>query len=132
LPTLPTGASYWAGSVNAYHTRSLASGSTEIGCQELADTTWQAAPLKWTIAPSLEPGDAVERFSVNYDPDTPANSTTWAHWNLHSEIESALTGTGLLSVGLASTHETSTQWVYFAKKEYDTALAPVVLYAYQP
>jgi hypothetical protein len=132
LPALPTGASYWAGSVNAYHTVSAAGGSTEIGCQALSDVTWTAAPLKWSLAPTLDPGDAVERFTVVYDPDTPANSTTWAHWNLNSEIEDAFAGTGLLSVGLASTHETWSKWVYFAKKEYDSALSPVVLYAYAP
>ena len=132
LPALPTGAAYWAGSVNAYHTVSVADGSTEIGCQELSDVTWTAAPLKWSVAPALAPGDAVERFDVVYDSATPANSTTWAHWSLNSEIESAFTGTGLLSVGLASTHETWNKWVYFAKKEYDSAQAPVVLYAYEP
>lgn len=132
LPELPSGASYWAGSVNAYHTVSVASGSAEIGCQELADATWLAAPLKWSNAPTLAPGDAVERFTVVYDPGTPANTTTWAHWRLDSEISGALSGTGLLSVALASTHETTNKWVYFAKKEYDSGLAPVVLYAYEP
>lgn len=132
LPSLPTGASYWAGSVNAYHTVSAAGGNTEIGCQEVADASWTAAPLKWSLAPTLAPGDAVERYTVVYDPDTPANSTTWAHWSLNSEIEGAFTGTGLLSVGLASTHETWNKWVYFAKKEYDSSLSPVVLYAYEP
>jgi len=132
LPSLPTGASYWAGSVNAYHTVSAAGGNTEIGCQEVADASWTAAPLKWSLAPTLAPGDAVERYTVVYDPDTPANSTTWAHWSLNSEIEGAFAGTGLLSVGLASTHETWNKWVYFAKKEYDSSLSPVVLYAYEP
>ncbi|MGV3719789.1 MAG: DNRLRE domain-containing protein, partial [Actinomycetota bacterium] len=132
LPALPSGASFWAGSVNAHHTVSWTDGTTEIGCQEVNDVTWDEDALKWSIAPTLVPGDATERFDVVYDSGTPANSTAWAHWNHNTELGAAITGSGLVSFGLASTSETTNRWCYFAKKEYVSALAPVALYAYEP
>jgi len=56
LPELPSGASFWAGSVNAYHTVSWTDGTTEIGCQEVADVTWDEDTLKWSIAPHAHAG----------------------------------------------------------------------------
>jgi len=132
LPELPSGASFWAGSVNAYHTVSWTDGTTEIGCQEVADVTWDEDTLKWSIAPTLTPGDATERFDVAYDSEEPEECTGWAHWNHNAELGTAITGSGLVSFGLASTGESTNRWVYFAKKEYDAAKAPVALYAYEP
>jgi len=60
---------------------------------------------------------ATERFDVVYDTGTPASSTTWAHWNRNTEIGGAFAGSGLISFGLASTNESASRWVYFAKKE---------------
>lgn len=113
---------YFTGSVNAYATTLLTSQSVEVGAQKTTDASWNASTLKWTTAPTIDPGDAPRRFTFSAD--------GWGHWSLGSDILDAQGETDPLSIALASTGESASgQWVYLAKKEYDPDLAPRVLIA---
>lgn len=123
LPALPSGSYVWTARVNAYHTASVGSGTTTVGCHP-ADPSWTAADLKWSNAPAMTPGSPTDTDTA--DPMNPG----WLHWNLETAVTESLLDTGLFATGWASTNEASTSWAYFAKKEYDAALAPRVTYAY--
>jgi len=126
LSSLPSGKYLWAGSVNITHTRSFGNGSVTVGCQPV-DDAWNGSLLKWSTAPTLDPGDPTETITVSYNgTPTPA----WHRWTMGNAIGGAILGDGLLSLGLASTSENSSGWAYFAKKEFDADLSPRVLYAY--
>lgn len=127
LPTLPADTFVWASSVNAYYTRSAAVGSMTLAAQGLANDAWAASTLKWSTAPALTVSNARKTFAVTYD--AMGGGAGWANWKLHPEICDALAGDGVLTVGVHSTNEASQGWAYLAKKEYDAALAPCVVYA---
>lgn len=131
LPALPTGAHYWAGSLNAYYTRAATTGTTEVGAHVLNPlSTWSASLLTWSSAPSLDPTSPFATVDIAWNAASPQSS--WVHWTANNQVEGALSAGGLLSAALASTNENSGGWVYFAKKEWDGTKAPCVLYAYEP
>jgi hypothetical protein len=116
----PSGDTCWAGRVYGYYVRSMATGSATVGLQSVSNS-WSGSTLKWSNAPSLTPGSPLNSVTVTHG--TPG----WYSWN----VNAALTGTTMASpfaAGLASTSETSNAWAYFAKKEWDSAYAPYLLY----
>lgn len=127
LPSVPSGQYLWrAGSVCAYATRGFAAGTTSVYCQRINDN-WASPSVVWSLAPTLPASSS--GVAITYDGTTPINA--WQNWTMFPDIYAALNGNGgTLSVGLASIDESSANWVYFAKKEYDAALAPCVLYSY--
>lgn len=139
LPALAADHYFWCGLVHAYHTRSFATGSTNVGVHLLGDSTWNASTLKWTTAPAINPATPSATCTLAWDSAVPHSSQPdptlyWGKWDLSNAIFNALTGTGWLSVGLASTDESAAGWAYFAKKEYvqpGVRTIPTVLYGYQ-
>lgn len=127
LPALPAGSNLWAASVNAYYTRSVTTGTTRLTCQSVA-TGWTASNLTWSLQPAFSAG-AGRSFSVTYD-GTDA-SAQWCHWSASGDVAAALSAGGLYAAGLGSGDETSANWAYLAKKEYDGTRPPQVLLACQ-
>jgi len=125
LPAPGTGQYAWTGSVNGYFTRMAATGSITVGCQ-VVSPSWTGSTLTWSNAPALTPSAAAKTVALSWDSNSPVSS--WCHWTLAGDLISALTGSGLFAVGLAETSETTNAWAYFAKKEYDSTLAPNALY----
>jgi hypothetical protein len=127
LPQLPAGKLLWAGSANVYYLRNFANDSATVGLQIVSDV-WDAPTLKWSISPYLTPAAAAKRTTVTYDGT--AASARWCSFPMAAEIQSEQRGDGLLSLALTSVNEGANGWAYFAKKEYDAALVPCLLYAY--
>lgn len=134
----PAGERLWAGSVNAYYTRSFADNvSTTVGSHFVADDSWDATTLNWSAAevaaPNLDPANPAYTETVSYDSGQPEGQKgdRWCSWPMFADICSELREPDkLLSVALASTSEGSNGWAYFAKKEYDSSPPPTVLYAH--
>lgn len=127
MPPLASGQHAWrVGRVFAYPTYAFAPAtSTSIYCQRVSDM-WDQSTVTWSLAPAMASAASGAGIAV-----TDGSLNTWIGWPMFADVYSALTNSnGVLSVGLASTSETSNGWIYFAKKEYDPALAPFVLYAY--
>lgn len=141
LPAVPAGQHLWpgVGSVNAYYMRSYAPGNTVIACQSVP-TLWTGSTLTWATAPTFTPSNAAaaQRATVSYNGSAP--NTGWTHWNMGSDIITALSGTRAYAAALGGFSEPSTAnapiggpatgWVYFSKKECPTGQAAAVLYAY--
>jgi len=82
-----------------------------------------------TIDPTL--GQNTKPTSpLTYNPTTP--NPSWVYWDAFMpDIESALIGSHVLSVAIASKTETASGWAYFAKNEYMVgAYAPCITYAW--
>jgi len=118
LPAPQAGENVWTGSVQAWWTRSFGNGSVEVGCQPVA-SAWNAATLQWTTAPGLNPASPSSRQTLAYP-----GTSGWFHW----AVPVCACGS-VFSVGMASTNEGSPGWAYFAKREFDAAKAPALLYA---
>jgi hypothetical protein len=142
----PSGKRLWASSLNAFYTRSfLKDVTTSVACEYIPNNLWQADNLMWQsdnpnwTAPTLHPNLAksfVNVIQANDNP-TPQHWCVWHDMNYH--IVSELYGNHTLSVGLLAKDEDKFDqeeykdnigWAYFAKKEFNTLLAPQVLYAY--
>jgi hypothetical protein len=115
---LPQGSYLWVGSAWAYHTAAL--GSANIGAYLIGDN-WSQSTLKWSTAPALGASQGVV---------TAGGTPGWKSWRVGNALVSEITGDGVLSLGLASTNENQSGWAYFAKKELDANLAPVLVYAH--
>ena len=131
LQDLPEGQRLWsAGGLSAYYTRSFVSGSTEVGVYPVTDDSWSPQTLNWSTAPAYNTNDLRDTAAVSYDSELPVDqSSRWCKWRMIEDIESQLNGDHVLSMALASKYETMNGWAYFAKKEFDSALAPKVVYA---
>ena len=128
MPAVPSGQSPWpVGSVLAYALRAYTPGTTTtVSCQRVSDG-WTGPTATWSLAPAMT--SASNGQAVVDNGTSPIN--TWIRWPLGTDIAAALLSNGgTLSVGLSSTNESSQSWAYFAKKEYDPALTPFVLYSY--
>ncbi len=133
-PAAPAaGQSFWTGSVNAYLTKAVASGSWQVGCQPVADNGWTVPTLTWATAPPLDPLSPLTVVPVTYSTVSP--TPAWLHWPMHDATLTSVMGSQPLSAGLAVTSEAADQqghadsWLYFAKTEYDPVLAPQLIYA---
>jgi len=135
IPIPDPGATLWAATVNAYLTSALNSNGTgwSLGCQSVTDNGWTSAGLTWSGAPALTPANITNICMATYDTANPASY--WLHWEMLSDVTSAMTSGMPLSLGLAMTTESSDQqsqinsWLYLARKELSGGLAPCVLYA---
>ena len=141
----PQGQRLWAATMNAYYTGSFpgfdpgtgdplpfpGTAPVAVGCQAVSNDTWVdhgTDCIKWSTAPNLTPATPKESLVVGTGGVQPGN---WCRYSgMFPMIVQEMYGDQTLSVGLASTNEASSGWAYFAKKEYDLALAPQVLYAY--
>lgn len=135
IPTLAPGQNLWAGSINSYFTGSLTTSTGtgwSVGCQSVS-SGWSVPSVVWSAAPFLNPASATSATKLLYDTGNPA--TYWASWPDLQDIGSAAATGQPLSVGLADTAEAANQqngvssWSYFAKSEFDSTLAPSVVYA---
>lgn len=138
---IPNVQSGWPGigSVNAYYTRSYATGATTVACQTVG-TNWTGSVLTWSTAPSFTPSNATtaQQASVTYD-GTPT-SQTWTHWEMGPDLLAAMqAGSGVYAAALGGYSEPSTStnpiggqatgWAYFAKKDSLAHEPACVLYA---
>lgn len=142
----PTSERLWAGSLNAFHTKSFTPAdttTTNVGCHTLTGShtfdNWNAAGLKWSVAPyftAAQISNPLELVSVGTGTgDVPA--LNWCNWQkMFDKVPDEMYGDHILSVALARTDEPSggannhTAWAYFAKKEFDSSKAPNLFYAY--
>lgn len=122
---IPSGSHIWTGTVAAYHLRSFATGTVNVGAQEI-DSNWSAGTLVWSNAPTFATPWYVNACS--YDSASPAS--VWRNWYMEYEVAWAATDALPLAVGLSSTDENTAGWAYFAKTQYDGGLGPRALYVY--
>jgi hypothetical protein len=147
LAPVPQGETLWPiGSVNTYFLRMYASGTTAfpeimgVACQSVS-ALWSGSTLVWSNAPSFTPSaSGLTQCFVAYD-GTP-DSVGWAHWEMGSDIPSALSGgSGLYAAALGGSSEpvvgtsgppggAAMGWAYFAKSQYPGGQPACVLYAY--
>lgn len=124
----------WAASANAFYTRSFIKDiETEVGCQHIADDSWDTDELTWSSAPSFTPSAAIDTVALNWTSAHEEHPEHWCAWNKQftTIAEEMYSPNHLLSLGLASTNESqSNSWAYFAKKEFSENLGPRILYAY--
>ena len=139
LSAPPAGMTFRIGNVNAYCTGAFTSGTQsvqmQVGCQTIADTTWQGSSLVWSTPTNFNlDASAIESLTtVRYDPTvTPNAAPGWLAWSMPTSLRTALgAAQALYSVAWTSSSEGSSGWAYFAKREFDSALAPCVTYAYE-
>ena len=127
LSPLPSGQGLWAnvGNLYLYYTRSYDATATTV--QALAATSaWSASTLTWDTAPPISPVTGAETNVVQTDPANPVAS--WERWHQYPTLLSGIQGASPISFGLLSQSESANGWAYFAKKEYNAAFAPCLLY----
>ena len=152
----PANTTFRAGEVNAYFTGALtdpnqitSTSSSEtliVLCQQTLYDTWNPLSLVWSNAPKVEMGQTDYSATLTYTPAkpaappvpaTPSSPPQWVAWNMADVIKTTLQSSADqqsamdLSVLLHGSNEgdSANLWTYFAKKEYQSNLAPCVLYA---
>lgn len=130
--------SFRAGDINLYYTGSNKTiTNVPISCVSIPNLTWTSPELVWTSAPSIPTVASPPTYSFNWNLSTP--TPKWVYWSLFDEIRNASVPTGQspdnpsvanLSVALLAPVETNPGWVYFAKREYDNALAPALTHVW--
>lgn len=127
--TIPTDRVIYAASMNAYCTRMLTTGTTNVGLTILGSDSWDPMTTAWNNQPTIDPTTPFATSSVSWDSTNPVSS--WAHWAIPFSVctQRQGAGDGMLSMALAATNEASNAWAYFAKPEWDPNYAPHVLYA---
>ena len=132
-PALTGSDHLWCGSINLYCTGALAAPpvTSPIGCQLVPDNQWTASSINWGSAPFVNPTAAQVVTSVTYNP---ADSTVspWSRWPMTSTILDQILTSQPLCFAVTSTQETTNgpNWMYFARKEYNSADGPFILYGY--
>lgn len=128
LAPLPGGQGLWAdvGNLYLYYTRSYDAAATSVQAPLVAGTAWSAPTLTWDVAPALSSTAGAETNVVQTDPAHPVAS--WQRWHQYPALLGGLQGGSPVAFGLLSTSESSNGWAYFAKKEFNAAFAPCLLY----
>ena len=70
---------YWTGSMNLYHTRSAATGTTTVGIHAVPDT-WTDTTVVWSNAPTLTPAAPLASLAIPWDSASPTEG--WKVWKL--------------------------------------------------
>ncbi len=134
-----TGLTFRAGNLNAYCTGIQTSGTQSVQmqviCQTLADTSWQSGTMIWSTLTNqnLDPANAESLAAVSYDPTVlPNPAPGWIAWPMSASLQNALASAQTpYAVAWTSTSESGGGWAYFAKREFDSTLAPAATYAYE-
>ena len=136
IPAATQGSSFFRmGGLMAYCTGLAGSSasSVSVGAQIIPNTTWDFPTLAWTgTAPDTFTPGAGSATTISYDPANP--NPQWVAWPLPDAIKGALlaatpTAPTPLTFALAGMNESQPGWAYFAKREYNPALAPGAAYA---
>lgn len=97
--------------------------SAAIGCQVVANNTWDFSTLFWTATnpTGFTPGAAADVTTIAYDPASP--QPQWVGWNLPAALRAALNAATTntptsLTIALAGANESNAGWAYFAKNGY--------------
>ena len=140
----PSNTTFRVGDVNAYFTGALTTPNSDptqppapvtlnVKCQQTQDAAWNSSQIVWSNAPTVDSNADDYDAWLTYIPATP--NPQWAAWHMADEIKAALKAPTALSVLLHGDNDNddgsnkANQWGYFAKKEFDAALAPCLLYA---
>jgi hypothetical protein len=89
-----------------------------------SNIAWDETTVKWTTAPTFA-GSATDTQSLSYDPDMGSNGEAWVRWKIHDDVQAQYAGgQPALTEVLMSANEANNGWIYFAKRQYETAKAP--------
>jgi hypothetical protein len=131
-----SGGDLWPGTLNLYCIGALISNTSPgwtVGVQAVSDNGWTLTSLTWDSAPPFTPSQATITNTITYDTTHPAQ--TWYGWSLPTSFIDSVDQQSNLLLGLADQSEAADlaggvySWLYFARKEYNSSLAPCILYA---
>ncbi|MCW3055744.1 MAG: hypothetical protein JWN14_4914, partial [Chthonomonadales bacterium] len=133
-----SGVTYRTGNLNAYCTGALTSGnqtvSMLVNCQTLTDLSWQGSSMVWSTPTNLnlDPTHNDAQATVSYNPTLTPPTPGWIAWSMPIPLLNALaTPSTPYAVAWTSSDEAGSGWAYFAKREFDSNLAPAATYAYE-